>query len=145
MRYCVLIIDGAAGWPLPGHGGRTCLELAQTPNLDAMASQSLLGMARTVPEGLEPSSGCACMSILGYDPRVYYRGRSAIEARSMGIPVGAGEVAFRCNLVSICDGKMRSYSSDFISTEEARTFVSASIPELAIDSYARYKVEKIRF
>ena len=138
MRYCVLIIDGAAGWPLPGHGGRTCLELAQTPNLDAMASQSLLGMARTVPEGLEPSSGCACMSILGYDPRVYYRGRSAIEARSMGVPIDPGEVAFRCNLVSVCDGKMRSYSSDFISTEEARTFVSALNDNLSGDGVHFY-------
>jgi 2,3-bisphosphoglycerate-independent phosphoglycerate mutase len=138
MRYCVLIIDGAAGWPLPTHGGKTCLELAETPNLDAMASQSTLGMARTVPEGMEPSSGCACMSILGYDPRVYYRGRSTIEARSMGVPIGAGEVAFRCNLVSVSDGKMRSYSSGFISTEEARTFVSALNDRLSGDGVRFY-------
>ena len=138
MRYCVLIIDGAAGWPLPTHGGKTCLELAETPNLDAMASQSTLGMARTVPEGMEPSSGCACMSILGYDPRVYYRGRSTIEARSMGVPIGAGEVAFRCNLVSVSDGKMRSYSSGFISTEEARTFVSALNDRLSGDGVHFY-------
>ena len=138
MRYCVLIIDGAAGWPLPTHGGKTCLELAETPNLDAMASQSTLGMARTVPEGMEPSSGCACMSILGYDPRVYYRGRSTIEARSMGVPIGAGEVAFRCNLVSVSDGKMRSYSSGFISTEEARTFVYALNDRLSGDGVHFY-------
>ena len=56
MKYCVLIIDGASGWPLPQHGGRTCLELAETPNLDAMAREGVTGLVRTVPEGMEPSS-----------------------------------------------------------------------------------------
>ncbi|MCK4580558.1 MAG: cofactor-independent phosphoglycerate mutase [Dehalococcoidia bacterium] len=125
MKYCVLIIDGASGWPLPRREGKTCLELARTVNLDALAKEGTLGLVRTVPEGMEPSSGCACMSILGYDPTTYYRGRSAIEARSMGIPVADGEVVFRCNLVSVCDGRMKSYSSDFISTEEATSLVAA--------------------
>jgi len=125
MKYCVLIIDGAAGWPLPERGGKTCLELAYTPNLDATAREAFVGLVRTVPPGMEPSSACACMSLLGYDPRVYYRGRSAIEARSMGIPIGDGEVVFRCNLVAVRDGKMWSYSSGHISTEEARALIAS--------------------
>lgn len=123
MKYCVVIIDGAAGWSLPQRGGKTCLELARTPNLDATASEATIGLVRTVPPGMEPSSACACMSLLGYDPKVYYRGRSGIEARSMGIPIEDNDVLFRCNLVAVRDGKMWSYSSGHISTEEAKRLV----------------------
>ena len=138
MKYCILIMDGAAGWPLLDHGGRTCLELAYTPNLDAMAREGIVGLVRTIPEGMEPSSACACMSVLGYDPRVYYRGRSAIEARSMDIPIGEGEVVFRCNLVSICDGTMRSYSSGFIKSEEAKVLIAALNEKLGSDEVQFY-------
>lgn len=133
MKYCVLIIDGAAGWALPQHGGKTCLELARTPNLDALTKEGLVGLVRTVPRGMEPSSACACMSVLGYDPKVYYRGRSAIEAKSMGIPIGEGEVLFRCNLVAIRDGKMWSYSSGNISTAESHLLVAALNEKLGND------------
>jgi len=109
LKYCVLIIDGAAGLPLPQHRNQTCLELARTPNLDAMTREGTLGTVRNVPAGMEPSSACACMSILGYDPQAYYRGRAAIEAKSLGIPIGDGEVVFRCNLVSVSDGQMQDY------------------------------------
>jgi len=125
VKYCVVIIDGASDWPLPGRGGKTCLELARTPNLDRMARESTLGLVQTVPEGMEPSSACACMSILGYDPRVYYKGRSAIEAASMGIPINKGKVAFRCNLVSVRDGKMWDYSSGHIGDSDAHALVEA--------------------
>ncbi len=125
MKYCVLIIDGASGLPLPERGGQTCLELAHTPNLDAMAPEGILGLVRTVPLGLEPSTAAACSSILGYDPKVYYRGRAGIEAKSMGIPVGEGEVVFRCNLVATRDGKMWDYSAGHISTDEAYQLISA--------------------
>ena len=77
----------AWSWPIPQPG--------------CMAPEGMLGLVRTVPPGMEPSSACACMSVLGYDPKVYYRGRAAIEARSLGIPVGEGEVVFRCNLVAV--------------------------------------------
>jgi len=125
MKYCILIIDGASGWPLPEQGGKTCLELARTTNLDAMAPESILGLVRTVPTGMEPSSACACMSVLGYDPKVYYRGRAAIEAKSMGIPVDNGEVVFRCNLVTVRDDKMADYSSGHISSDDAKQLISA--------------------
>jgi 2,3-bisphosphoglycerate-independent phosphoglycerate mutase len=133
MKYCILIIDGAAGLPLPERGGRTCLELAHTPNLDAVAKEGVLGLVRTVPPGMEPSSACACMSVLGYDPRVYYRGRAAIEARSMGIAINDGEVVFRCNLVAIREGKMWDYSSGHITTGEAQQLITALNESLAND------------
>jgi 2,3-bisphosphoglycerate-independent phosphoglycerate mutase len=138
MKYCILVIDGAAGWPLPKRGGKTCLELAHTPNLDALAREGFLGLASTIPEGMEPSSGCACMSIFGYNPRIHYRGRSGIEAESMGIPVNEGEVVFRCNLVSVRLGRMRSYSSGFISTEEAQPLVAALNESLGNDRVRFY-------
>jgi len=125
MKYCIVIIDGASGLSLPERGGKTCLELAYTPNLDAMAQEGMVGLVRTVPPGMEPSSACACMSVLGYDPRVYYRGRAGIEARSMGIPIDDGNVVFRCNLVAVRDGKMFDYSSGHISTGEAQALIAA--------------------
>ncbi len=133
MKYCILIIDGASGLPLPERGGKTCLELAYTPNLDAMAKEGILGLIRTVPPGMEPSSACACMSVLGYDPKLYYRGRAAIEARSMGITIDEGEVVFRCNLVAIRDGKMWDYSSGHISTNEAQQLIWALNESLGSD------------
>jgi len=138
MKYCVLIIDGAAGWPLSDYGGKTCLELALTPNLDAMAQEGLVGLVRTVPPEMEPSSACACMSILGYDPRVYYHGRSAVEARGMGIPVNEGEAVFRCNLVAVQDGNMWSYSSGYISTAEAQELVATLNESLGDDKVHFY-------
>lgn len=125
MKYCILIADGASGWPLPQRGGKTCLELARTPNLDRMAREGTVGLAQTIPPGMEPSSACACMSILGYDPRTYYRGRSAIEAVSTGIRVAEGEVVFRCNLVAVEDGKMADYSAGHIGDEEAQVLIAA--------------------
>jgi len=138
MKYGIVIIDGAAGLPLPERGGKTCLGLARTPNLDAMVGEGVVGLARTVPAGMEPSSACACMSVLGYDPKVYYRGRSAIEAKAMDIPIGEGEVVFRCNLVGVADGKMRSYSAGYISTEESKELIAALNENLSDDSLQFY-------
>lgn len=123
---------------MPEHGGKTCLELAHTPNLDAMAKGSVLGLAQTVPEGMEPSSACACMSILGYDPKVYYQGRSAIEAKSMSISIEDGEAIFRCNLVAVRDGKMWSYNSGHISTNEAQELIAVLNKSLGSDKVQFY-------
>jgi 2,3-bisphosphoglycerate-independent phosphoglycerate mutase len=90
-----------------------------------MAREGAVGLVRTVPAGMEPSSACACMSVLGYDPGVYYRGRGGIEARSMGIPVAEGEAVFRCNLVAVRDGRMWSYSAGYIASEEAAVLIAA--------------------
>ena len=107
MKYCIVIIDGAAGLPLPERGGKTCLELACTPNLDAMAEEGLLGLVRTVPLGMEASSACACMSVLGYDPQLYYRGRAAIEA---GASLVMGHHPHRLQAIEICKGQPIFYS-----------------------------------
>lgn len=123
MKYVVLIIDGAAGLPIAEKDNKTCLELAKTPNLDAMTKQGLAGLARTVPPGMEPGSAVACMSVMGYDPVKYYGGRAPIEARSMGIDVGPGEAVFRCNLVNTAGGKMMDYSGGHITTAEAAELI----------------------
>ena len=124
MKYVVLIIDGAAGLPVPDKGGRTCLELAATPNLDRVAAAGYSGLARTVPDGMEPNSAVACMSVLGYDPRIYYKGRASIEAASMGIDVGPGEAVFRCNLVNIDEnGIMRDYSAGHIDSSASKQII----------------------
>ncbi len=138
MKYCVLIIDGAAGWPLPERGGKTCLELAETPHLDALAKEGVVGLAATVLEGMEPSSACACMSLLGYDPRIYYRGRAAIEAVSMGATIDEGEVVFRCNLVAVEDGLMKSYCVGHIGTDEAEKLIEALNESLGGDNIRFY-------
>jgi 2,3-bisphosphoglycerate-independent phosphoglycerate mutase len=123
VKHCVIILDGASGWPLDELGGLTTLAAAATPNLDALASAGTLGMALTVPVGSEPSSSAACTSILGYDPVVDFVGRGAIEAASMGIALAEGDVALRMNLVSIDGGDMASYSCGHITTPESRAIV----------------------
>jgi len=138
MKYLVLIIDGAAGLPLPERGGRTCLELAVTPNLDKLAVEGFAGLVRTVPPGMEPSSACACMSVLGYDPTIYYRGRASIEALSLGIDIDNGEVVFRCNLVNIEDGKMWDYSAGHIPGGEAKEIIATLNEELGSEDVIFY-------
>ncbi len=138
MKFVILILDGAAGLPVPSMGGKTSLELAVTPNLDRLAGGGILGLCRTVPAGMEASSACACMSIMGYDPAVYYGGRAAIEAASMGIPVGPDEVVFRCNLVTIQDGLMQSYCAGHISTEEAAELIESLNSELGTSDIRFY-------
>lgn len=124
MKYVILILDGAAGWPMAELGSRTTLGFAKKPNLDALAASGLLGLAQTVPPGTEPSSSAACMSILGYDPIADHVGRGAIEAASHGITLAEDEVALRMNLVHIAEGRMVSYSCGHIKTDESRAIVA---------------------
>jgi len=139
LKYCVVILDGAAGWPLPELGGRTALQAASTPNLDMMARAGTVGLAQTVPEGAEPSSSAACTSILGYDPVADYVGRGAIEAASMGISLAPDEVALRMNLVSVDGaGVMRSYAGGHVTTQDARRIVEALAAELGDETFTLY-------
>jgi 2,3-bisphosphoglycerate-independent phosphoglycerate mutase len=138
MKYAIVIIDGASGLPLPERGNKTCLELARTQNLDAMAKEAVLGLVRTVPVGMEPSSACACLSVLGYDPKLYYKGRAGIEARSLDIPIGGGEVVFRCNLVAVRDGRMWDYSAGHIGSGEAKELIAALNESLGNDQINFY-------
>lgn len=123
-------MDGAAGLPIPERGNKTTLELANTPNLNRMAIEGTVGLVRNVPPGMEPSSAIACMSVLGYDPSIYYKGRSAIEAISMDVPFTSDDILFRCNFVAIKDEMMLSYSAGHISGEEGRVLVEALNQEL---------------
>ena len=125
MKYCILIMDGAAGWPLTKYDNKTSLQLAHTPNLDTLAKQGVVGLAHTVPPGMEPSSACACMAIMGYAPDVYYSGRGPIEAKSMGIQITPADVVFRCNLVALRHGKMWSYNCGSIGDDDAHPLIQA--------------------
>lgn len=133
MKYVVLIIDGASGWPVDALAGRTSLEAAHIPNLDRLAKEGTVGVAHTVPEGMEASSAVACMSVLGFDPTVYYAGRGPIEAMAMGIQLEPGQVAMRCNLVTVVDGTMVSYSAGNISSEEAAALIETMQADMGDD------------
>jgi 2,3-bisphosphoglycerate-independent phosphoglycerate mutase len=110
--------------PLAELDGKTPMQVARKPNMDFLASNGKVGMVRTIPEGMDPGSDVAVMSLLGYDPQKYYTGRAPIEAASMGVYLDSKDVAFRCNLVS-CDGEtMLDYSGGHITTEEARELIS---------------------
>ena len=133
MKYVILIIDGASGWPAASLGGRTSLEAARTPNLDLLAREGTVGLVHNVPEGMEASSAIACMSVMGFDPTLYYAGRGPIEAMAMGIDLQPDQVALRCNLVNVSNGIMTSYSAGSISSEEAAELVAALQAELGDD------------
>lgn len=135
MKYVVVILDGAAGWPLTALGEKTTLEAADTPHLDTLARSGTVGLARTVPEGTEPSSSAACTSILGYDPVADHVGRGAIEAASIGIDLADDEVALRLNTVTITDGVMTSYAAGHISTEESHEIITELAAELDDETF----------
>jgi 2,3-bisphosphoglycerate-independent phosphoglycerate mutase len=130
-RFAVIVPDGAADEPIPALGGKTALEAARIPTMDRIAAEGELGVVRTVPEGLEPGSDVAQMSLLGYDPGRFYTGRAPIEAAARGIPLGPKDWVFRCNLVTLSDGKMADHSAGQISTEEAAVFIALLGRELA--------------
>jgi 2,3-bisphosphoglycerate-independent phosphoglycerate mutase len=125
VKHVVLIIDGASGWPAAAHGGRTSLEAARTPNLDRLAREGSVGLVSNVPPGMEASSAVACMSVMGFDPSRYYAGRGPIEAAAMGIELEPGQVAMRCNFVTVVDGRMASYSAGNISSAESAELIAA--------------------
>ncbi len=118
-KYAIIVPDGAADEPLEQFGKRTVLEAAETPNMDRISMQGRQGLVRTIPTNMEPGSDVAQMSLLGYDPRRYYSGRAPIEAVARNIKLSLDDWVFRCNLVTIADGKMADHSAGHISTVEA--------------------------
>jgi len=118
-KYVIIVPDGAADEPLEQFGNKTPLEAAETPNMDKISMEGRQGVARTVPADMEPGSDVAQMSMLGYDPLRYYTGRAPIEAVARNIKLSAEDWVFRCNLITIADGKMADHSAGHISTEEA--------------------------
>ena len=135
MKYIILIGDGMADNRIGELGDKTPLEFANTPNLDSIGSKGLLGLFATVPPGFPPGSDVANLSIFGYDPVKYYTGRAPLEAASIGVKLGAKDMAFRCNLVTIADrdGKavMDDYSAGHITTEDADGIIKSLDKELA--------------
>ena len=124
-KYAVLIGDGMADEPLEKLGGRTPLEAADIPNMREIARRGQLGQIRTVPAGMPPGSDVATLSVLGYDPKVYYSGRAPLEAARLGIELGPDDVAFRCNLITVEGGLIADYSGGHITTGEARELLDS--------------------
>lgn len=131
MKYAVILTDGAADTPVKELGGKTPLEAANKPNIDKLAGLGEMGMVKTVPGDLPPGSDVANLAVFGYDPEIYYTGRSPLEAVSMKVPLKLTDTTFRTNLVSLSDEPeyekktMVDYSSDEISTAEAHQLIDA--------------------
>lgn len=145
MKYVVVLSDGMAGRPLKELDGKTTLEAADTPVMDALAKTSELGMTSMVPEGMAPGSDTANLAVMGYDPRIYYTGRSPLEALSIGVDMEDTDVSFRCNLVTLseedCSYEERTildHSSDEISTEDAAVLLEELKEGLKKEGYEFY-------
>ena len=130
MKYALILGDGMADYPVPALGGRTPLEVADTPAMDLLAKTGKVGLVKTVPDGYKPGSDVANLGALGYDAKVCYTGRSPLEALSMGIDMKEDDVALRTNLVTLSeeenfeDKTMKDYSAGEITTAEARELVA---------------------
>jgi len=134
MNYVVCVPDGCADEPFEELDGRTPLEVASTPNIDALAGRGTVGRAAVIPAGLPPGSDVGNMSIFGYDPSLYHTGRSPIEAAALGLRINPDQVAFRCNLVTLSDdGVMDDFAGGHPSTEDAAAVIAALDAELGGD------------
>jgi 2,3-bisphosphoglycerate-independent phosphoglycerate mutase len=132
MKYLVLIPDGAADYPIPELDGKTPFEAAEKPTINALAREAEVGTVSNVPSHMVPESDTANLAILSYDPTVYSKGRSPLEAMSMGLTMKEGDIAFRCNVVTVSedgdsyeDKIMLDHSADEITTAEAAELVKA--------------------
>jgi 2,3-bisphosphoglycerate-independent phosphoglycerate mutase len=126
MKYAIVIPDGAADEPQVALGGRTPLQAANTPAMDEIARTGIVGRANHVPKFLPAGSDVACMSLLGYDPLANFSGRAPLEAAAQGIKLGRNDWAIRCNLVTVEDQTMRSFTAGHISTEEATALLATA-------------------
>lgn len=144
-KYVVVLGDGMADEPIEALSGKTPLEYADTPALDRLSKLSEIGMVHTIPEGMKPGSDTANLSVLGYDPKLYYSGRSPLEALSIGVPMKDTDVALRCNIVTISEDEVPfeektiiDHSSGEISTEECAVLLEAVKKELENETYQFY-------
>jgi len=122
-KYIIILGDGMADEPMDMLGGKTPLQYANTPNMDKLATIGRSGLLKTVPDGMHPGSEVANLSVLGYAPEIVLEGRGTLEAASMGIEVLPDEIAMRCNLICIENGKIKNHSAGHISTEEAAELI----------------------
>lgn len=145
MKYIVVLADGAADLPIESLGGKTPLAYAKTPETDAIAPFSEIGMAHTIPEGMKPGSDTANLAVMGYDPKLYYTGRSPLEALSIGVDMVSSDIAIRCNIVTLSDDDLPyeqktiiDHSSSEISTEDAAELLTAVRKQLEWENYHFY-------
>lgn len=144
MKYLVLLCDGMADTPFPALNGKTPMECADKPIIDKLAAVSEVGMCRTVADGLKPGSDVANLSVMGYNPKVCYTGRSPLEAASIGVDLKPTDVALRCNIVTLSDEEnyedktMVDYCAGDISTEEAHEIIKTVQKELGNEIYRFY-------
>ena len=145
MKYVVVLGDGMADEPIEQLGGLTPLAYAKTPEMDELAKKSEIGLLNTIPEGMKPGSDTANLSVIGYDPKIYYSGRSPLEALSIGIPMEDTDVAIRCNIVTLSEDDVPfeqrtiiDHSSSEISTEDCAILVEALKKELDTEQYHLY-------
>lgn len=145
MKYVVVLGDGMADWPLESLNGGTPLSCAETPAMNELAKMSEIGMVATIPEGMAPGSDTANLSVMGYDPRKYYTGRSPLEALSIGVDMKDSDVVYRCNLVTLTEEDapyeeqtILDHSSDEISTEDAEILLRDVCRELENETYRFY-------
>ncbi len=131
MKYIILLGDGMADHPLEACDGKTAIEAAHTPNMDRIAAMGCSGLFCPIPEGMPAGSDVGNLSMFGYDPRVSFSGRAAIEAANQGISLAEDEVAFRCNLVTLANGVMQDFTSGHITTEEAGAIIETLNETLA--------------
>ena len=124
-----------ADWPIESLGNKTPLMAANTPNIDALAKKSRAGLFKTVPDEMHPGSEIANMAVLGYDVQKVYQGRGVLEAASMGVDINEGDLAMRCNLICIEDGKIKNHSAGHISTTESHQLIDTLNKELDGESY----------
>ncbi len=130
MKYVVILGDGMADEPIAALGGKTPLQYAATPAMDDLARRGVSGMLSTVSEGFAPGSEIANMVVLGYDVSKEFEGRGSLEAASMGVKIADDEMAMRCNLICIENGRIKNHSAGHISTDEAAQLIATLQQEL---------------
>lgn len=145
MKYIIVLGDGMADEPLPALDNRTPLMAADTPQMDLLAKWSEIGLAYTIPEGMKPGSDTANLAVLGYNPRIYYSGRSPLEALSIGVKMEPTDIALRCNIVTLTEEdkpyeelRIIDHSSGEISTKDAAVLIDAVKKELENEEYQFY-------
>src|SRR5438094_2818643 len=125
MKYAIIIPDGCADEPQDSLGGRTPLQAARKPFMDRIAQTGVVGLSNNVPAGLTPASDVATLSLFGYDPSRVYTGRAPLETAAMGLKLGAGDWAIRCNLVHVENEEMRDFTAGHIDAEAGKALVQA--------------------
>ncbi|VAX35777.1 Predicted functional analog of homoserine kinase [hydrothermal vent metagenome] len=130
MKYIIIIPDGMADHPVKSLGNKTPLEVARTTNMDYLAQHGMTGLVKTIPDKMPPGSDIGNMAILGYNPEKCHTGRAPLEAASMNVDLKENEIAVRCNLVTVVDGKMADYSAGHIQTKEATLLIDALNKEM---------------